>query len=403
MSFILNFFRDLIQTMLELFSFGKKKITNKLSIFIKTNNGKSLSVDLDPKWDIEKVKELVAPQLGLQPNEVKIIFAGKELDDSTIISVSFSQDHQRLRFPLTFCLFKECDLGQQSVLHAVRARSRLYDGIKTGKRLESVFDESAEEPSLSSKPFASTLVDLQLNQEERHNIMSCDIERSKAHFFVHCPECKKLCRGKLRVRCNICKGGAFTVHRDPSCWEDVLESKRIHGHCESNEIACVSNEQNDLPFAEFFFKCSEHPSGGEKDYAAPLNLIKTNLKNVPCLACGEVNDPVLVFPCASGHVSCLDCFQLYCTSRLQDRQFMPHPDIGYTLPCPVGCESSFIEEVHHFKLLSKEQYDRYQRFATEEFVLQAGGVLCPQPNCGMGIIVDEMCTRVYCQNGCGVR
>lgn len=270
------------------------------------------------------------------------------------------------------------------------------------KCLDSVLDEVAEDANLSPKPFSSTLVDLQLSEEERHNIASTNVERSKAHFFVHCPECKKLCRGKLRVRCNICKGGAFTVHRDPSCWEDVLGSRRIHGHCESKEVACVSNEDNDLPFAEFYFKCAEHPSGGEKDYAAPLNLIKTNLKNVPCLACGDVNDPVLVFPCASGHVSCLECFQLYCDSRLQDRQFLPHPDIGYTLPCPVGCENSFIEEVHHFKLLSKEQYERYQRFATEEFVLQAGGVLCPQPNCGMGIIVDEDCTRVHCQNGCGV-
>lgn len=89
MSFLVNFFKDLVQTMLELFSFGKKKISNKLSIFIKTTNGKSLSIDLDPKWDIERVKELVAPQLGLQPNEVKIIFAGKELEDSTTISVSF--------------------------------------------------------------------------------------------------------------------------------------------------------------------------------------------------------------------------------------------------------------------------------------------------------------------------
>lgn len=88
MSFILNFLRDIVQTMLELFSFGRKKITNKLSIFIKTTNGKSLSVDLDPKWDIEKVKELVAPQLGMEPSEVKIIFAGKELEDSTTISVS---------------------------------------------------------------------------------------------------------------------------------------------------------------------------------------------------------------------------------------------------------------------------------------------------------------------------
>jgi parkin len=87
MSFIINFFKDFFQAMLELFSFGKKKIKNRLSIFIKTTNGKSLSVDLDPKWDIKEVKELVAPQLGLQPEEVKIIFAGKELDDSTTISV----------------------------------------------------------------------------------------------------------------------------------------------------------------------------------------------------------------------------------------------------------------------------------------------------------------------------
>lgn len=290
-------------------------------------------------------------------------------------------------------------MGLQSVLHAVKSRSRLDNGM-TKKCLESSLDETSEEAGLSLKPFASTLVDLQLNNEERKNILSTDLERSKAHFFVHCSECKRLCRGKLRVRCNICRGGAFTVHRDPSSWEDVLEPKRIHGHCESNIIACVSNIDNDLPFAEFFFKCAEHPSGGEKDYAAPLNLIKTNLKNVSCLACGDVNDPVLVFPCA--HVSCLDCFQLYCLSRLQDRQFLPHPEIGYTLPCPVDCENSFIEEVHHFKLLSAEQYERYQRFATEEFVLQAGGVLCPQPNCGMGIIVDEFCIRVHCQNGCGV-
>jgi hypothetical protein len=49
------------------------------------------------------------------------------------------------------------------------------------------------------------------------------------------------------------------------------------------------------------------------------------------------------------------------------------------------------------------QYAQYQRFATEEFVLQSGGVLCPQPGCGMGILVDGGCTKVACVNGCGVR
>lgn len=364
--------------MLELLSFSKKTIKNSLSICIKTNTGNTLQVNLDPKWDIKNVKEIVAPQLGLQPDEVKIIFAGKELCDTTTI--------------------EECDLGQRSILHAIKSRPRPKN-IKPTK-IDSTFPEedSSEEPS---KPLCETLVDLQLLDGERLNISEEEREKTKAHFFVHCSQCNKLCTGKLRVRCVNCKGGAFTVYRDPECWDDVLKPRRIRGHCETSEIACVDNDIGEPPFAEFYFKCAEHPSGGEKDFAAPLNLIKRNIKNVPCLACTDISETVLVFPCEAKHVTCLDCFRQYCTTRLMERQFMPHPEIGYTLPCPAGCENSFIEEIHHFKLLTKEEYDRYQTFATEEYVLQAGGVLCPQPGCGMGLLVEPECVKVTCQTGCG--
>lgn len=73
--------------MLEILSFGRKTITNTLNIYVKTNTGKTLSVNLEPQWDIKNVKEIVAPQMGLQPEEVKIIFAGKELSDATTIKV----------------------------------------------------------------------------------------------------------------------------------------------------------------------------------------------------------------------------------------------------------------------------------------------------------------------------
>lgn len=291
----------------------------------------------------------------------------------------------------------------------MKSRIRLNDIRNISRRLDyslteeetgdNVSDQLAvgEEPS---KPLCETLIDLQLNEEERKQVVLERGSRSKAHFYVHCSQCGLLCNGKLRVRCSVCRGGAFTVHRDPASWDDVLKPNRITGHCETLEIACI-DALGGPPFAEFYFKCAEHPSEGEKDYAAPLNLIKTNLKNIPCLACSDISDPVLVFPCEAGHVTCLDCFRQYCSSRLADRQFMPHPEFGYTLPCPTGCENSFIEEIHHFKLLTKEQYDRYQRFATEEYVLQSGGVLCPQPGCGMGLLVDPECTRIVCQNGCG--
>lgn len=79
--------------MLQLLSFGKKTIKNTLSIYVQFNRN-TLPVDLNPKWAIKDVKEFVAPQLGLQPNEVKIIFAGKELSDTTILEVREKIVHQ---------------------------------------------------------------------------------------------------------------------------------------------------------------------------------------------------------------------------------------------------------------------------------------------------------------------
>ena len=51
------------------------------------------------------------------------------------------------------------------------------------------------------------------------------------------------------------------------------------------------------------------------------------------------------------------------------------------------------------------QYDRYQRFGTEECILEAGGVLCPRPNCGQGLFPEDDGRRVQCPRmigGCGV-
>lgn len=69
--------------------------------------------------------------------------------------------------------------------------------------------------------------------------MLSDRDRKRAHFYVYCAwPCKEMKLGKLRVRCASCRGGAFTVDRDPQCWDDVLEGKRITGDCQND--GCVS-------------------------------------------------------------------------------------------------------------------------------------------------------------------
>ncbi|XP_075212405.1 E3 ubiquitin-protein ligase parkin [Lycorma delicatula] len=365
-SSIIDLILYIFRSMLQVLRFGRRSINNSLNIYIKSNTGSTLTVELDPKWDIKNVKEVIAPQLGLPPDEVKIILAGKELDDSIII--------------------EECDLGERSILHAVRSRSK----------------NLSEKPlrSLNDAISVRQLANISESDDSTLSVEELDASEGKQHrsnFYVYCgAPCGMIRMGKLRVRCATCGSGALTVDSDPTCWDDVLKSHRISAHCE--EENCSTGP---VSWAEFYFKCAEHTSEGEKDQAVPLYLIRHNLSNVPCLACTDVSDPVLVFPCSEHHVTCLSCFHQYCLTRLRERQFVCHAQYGYTLPCPAGCPDSDIQESHHFHILDNEEYQMYQRFGAEEFVLKEGGVLCPQPGCGAGILVDPDCKKIQCIGGCG--
>lgn len=61
-----------------------------------------------------------------------------------------------------------------------------------------------------------------------------------------------------------------------------------------------------------------------------LSVLQGTRRNVCLCLC---RSPVLVFQCHYRHVICLDCFYLYCVTRLNDRQFIHDLQLGYSLPC----------------------------------------------------------------------
>jgi len=64
MSFIFKFIATFVRKMLELLQFGGKTLTHTLSIYVKTNTGKTLTVNLEPQWDKpeNKVKTIPKPK-----------------------------------------------------------------------------------------------------------------------------------------------------------------------------------------------------------------------------------------------------------------------------------------------------------------------------------------------------
>lgn len=351
-------------------------------VFVRFNSGPAVAVEVDPGSSVGELKELVAQQQGVSAGQLRLLFAGRELQNRDTLRGSDlpeqSTVHVVLPHPHAGLRLQEKGAGQRLTrldLHA--AHSGLAVALETSPAHHSAAEETedgggAETKTTGTRPYST--------------------------FYVYCKSvCGDVRPGKLRVRCRACKQSTLTLSRGPSCWDDVLLRDRIHGVCQSK--GCLGN------VAEFYLKCALHPTA-EEDVSVALPLFTTNHREVACIACTDVLSPVLVFECADRHVICLDCFRAYCLTRLNDRQFIHHPLIGYSLPCAAGCSDSLIKELHHFRVLGNEQYERYHGYGAEECLLQMGGVLCPRAGCGAGLIPQAPPIRkVECERsnglGCG--
>ncbi|XP_042545694.1 E3 ubiquitin-protein ligase parkin [Dipodomys spectabilis] len=352
-------------------------------VFVRFNSSHGFPVEVDSDTSIFQLKEVVAKRQGVPADQLHVIFAGKELPNDLTV--------------------QSCDLEQQSLVHIVQ---RPWG---KGQGTNATGGHAPGNPCAGPdrEPKSLTRVDLSGCVLPAHSVGLAVIldtdgrsyspaaarpgKTTYKSFYVYCKDpCRRVQPGKLRVRCGACRQTTLTLAQGPSCWEDVLIPNRMRGECQSPDCAGTR--------AEFFFKCGAHPTSDE-DTSVALNLITTNSRDISCITCTDIRSPVLVFPCNHHHVICLDCFHLYCVTRLNDRQFVHDAQLGYTLPCVAGCPNSLIKELHHFRILGEEQYNRYQQYGAEECVLQMGGVLCPRPGCGAGLLPEQGQRRVTCEGG----
>ncbi|XP_074189892.1 E3 ubiquitin-protein ligase parkin isoform X2 [Rhinolophus sinicus] len=357
-----------------------------LSVFVRFNSSHGFPVEVDSATSIFQLKEVVAKRQGVPADQLRVIFAGKELSNELMV--------------------QSCDLDQQSIVHVVLRPGTRGPAVSTagGNNPQITVRGSAREPeSLTRVDFSSSVLPTDsvglavILHDDRENAAPPAGKPGRPaynSFYVYCKDpCQQVQPGKLRVRCGTCQQTTLTLAQGPSCWEDVLIPNRMSGKCQFPNCPGTT--------AEFFFKCGAHPTS-DKETSVALNLITTNSRAITCITCTDIRSPVLVFQCNDRHVICLDCFHLYCVTRLNDRQFIHDPELGYSLPCVAGCPNSLIKELHHFRILGEEQYNRYQQYGAEECVLRMGGVLCPRPGCGAGLLLEPAQRKVTCEEGDGL-